>query len=257
MPQDHEEVVPGRRAVLEALRAGQPLRKILLARTAHGAVIREVVREAKRRGVVVQSIDPHRLDAHTSATHQGVIALVAARAPADLDEILEVARRRREPPFVLVLDGVEDPRNLGAIIRTADAAGVHGVVIPRHRAAGLTPAVARSSAGAVEHVVVATATNLVRAIEFLKHSSLWVVGADAAAPDVYHAARLVPPLALVLGGEGRGISRLVREHCDLLVRLPMRGKVASLNVSVAAGVLLYEAIRQMLTEGVHNRTRST
>jgi len=251
-----EGVIPGRRAVLEALRADRPIHKILLARTARGRAVRELVLEARRRGVVVQSVDARRLDALSSAPHQGVIALAAAHAPADIEQILAVARGRHEPPLILVLDGVEDPQNLGAIIRTAEAAGVHGVVLPRHRAAGVTPAVVRSSAGAVEHMAVAPVTNLVRAIEFLKASGLWVVGADPGAAELYHRVPLVPPLAVVLGGEERGISRLVREHCDRLVRLPMRGKMASLNVSVAAGVLLYEVVRQMGTEGGPEWTQS-
>jgi len=256
MEREVESVIPGRRAVLEALRANRPIRKVLLARTAHGGVVREVIHEAKRRGVVVQSVDPHHLNELSPAAHQGVIALASIRRTVDVDDIVEAAQRRREAPFVLVLDGVEDPRNLGALIRSADAAGVHGVVIPRHRAAGLTPAVAKSSAGAVEHVLIATVTNLVRSIEVLKQSGLWVVGADAAAAETYYAVRLVPPLALVMGGEGRGLSRLVREHCDQLVRLPMRGKVASLNVSVAAGVLLYEVVRQLESGGTPSRARS-
>lgn len=242
-----EDAIPGRRAVLEALRAGRPIRKILLSRTAHGAAVRDILREAKGRGVVVQSVDPRRLDELVPGTHQGIIALTAARPMAAVDDILANARAKSEPPFVLVLDGVEDPANLGALIRTAEGAGVHGVIIPRHRAAGLTPAVARASAGAVEHVPVAAVTNLVRTLEELKQAGLWVVGATPDAKDAYHAVCLVPPLAVVMGGEERGLGRLVKEHCDLLVRLPMRGKVASLNVSVAAGVLLFEIIRQTAT----------
>jgi len=242
-----DTAIPGRRAVLEALRAGRPIRKILLSRTAHGAAVRDIAHEAKRRGIVVQFVDPRRLDDLVRGAHQGVIALTAARPMVSVDDILENARVKGEPPFVLVLDGVEDPANLGALIRTAEGAGVHGVIIPKHRAAGLTPAVARTSAGAVEHVPVAAVTNLVRTLEDLKQAGLWVVGAAPDAKDVYHAVRLVPPLAVVMGGEERGLRRLVREHCDLLVRLPMRGKVASLNVSVAAGVLLFEIVRQTAT----------
>jgi 23S rRNA (guanosine2251-2'-O)-methyltransferase len=237
-------IIPGRRPVLEALRAGRPIRKILLARTAHGSLIRELTHEARRRGVAVQSVDPRRLEELSAASHHGVVALAAARSTVQVEAILAAAAARGEAPFVLVLDGVEDPHNLGALIRTADAAGVHGVIIPRHRAAGLTPAVARASAGAVEHVPVAVAPNLVRVLEDLKAAGLWVAGADPDAPQPYTGARLTPPLAVVMGGEGRGLSRLVREHCDLLVRLPMRGKVASLNVAVAAGVLLFEVVRQ-------------
>lgn len=244
---DERSVIPGRRAVLEALRAGRPIRKILLARTAHGTIVRDLVAEARRQGVVVQSVDVYRLDQLSRASHQGVLALTAARQAADVSDILAAAAAKGQAPLIVVLDGVEDPSNLGAVIRTADAAGAHGVIIPKHRAAGLTPAVARASAGAIEHVPVAVVTNLVRALEELKAAGVWVAGADPGGPEVYSAARLTPPLALVMGGEGRGLSRLVKEHCDLLVRLPMRGKVASLNVSVAAGVLLFEVVRQ--TEG--------
>jgi 23S rRNA (guanosine2251-2'-O)-methyltransferase len=176
-----------------------------------------------------------------------VIGLTAARAPVGIDDILGRAGSRGEPPFLLVLDGVEDPGNLGALIRTAEGAGVHGVVIPRHRAAGLTSTVARAAAGALERVPVAVVPNVVRAIEELKRSGLWIVGTDMEAPHPYYEFRLSPPLAVVMGGEGRGIGRLVREHCDLLVRLPMRGEIASLNVSVAAGVILYDVVRQMAT----------
>ncbi len=242
------DAIPGRRAVLEALRAQRPLRKILIGRTAHGATIRDILQEARQRDVVVQFVDAHRLDrlAH-AAHHQGVVALASARPLVNLEDMLGAARARGQPPFVLVLDGVEDPANLGAIIRTAEGAGVHGVIIPKHRAAGLTPAVAKTAAGALEYLPVAQVTNLARTLDDLKEAGLWVVGADPAAEDVYYRARLLPPLALVMGGEGKGLGRLVREHCDILVRLPMRGRIASLNVAVAAAVLLYEVVRQAST----------
>ena len=238
-----EDVLAGRRAVVEALRAGRPLRKVLVSRGARGETVREIIHEARRRGIAVQFVEPRHL--HGGAEAQGVLGLAAARPTVEVDDILAGAAARGEPPFVLVLDGVEDPVNLGALIRTAEGAGVHGVIIPRHRAAGLTSAVARASAGAVEHVPVAVVTNLVRALEDLKRAGLWVVGTDMEAPQLYHDAHLLPPLAVVMGGEGRGLSRLVREHCDLLVRLPMRGHIASLNVSVAAGILLYDIVRQI------------
>ncbi|MDQ7820051.1 MAG: 23S rRNA (guanosine(2251)-2'-O)-methyltransferase RlmB [Armatimonadota bacterium] len=244
-PDVRPETVVGRRPVLEALRSGRPLHRILLSLSAHGPVVRDIVHQARSRGVVVQTVDERRLRQLAGALpHQGVVALVAARPPATVDQILARARERNEPPLVVVLDGVQDPLNLGAIIRTAEGAGAHGVIIPRRRAAGLTPAVARASAGALEYLPVAQVTNLVRCLSDLKAAGLWVVGADPQASDLYHQARLVPPLALVLGGEERGISRLVREHCDQLVRLPMRGRVQSLNVSAAAAVLLYEVVRQ-------------
>ncbi|MGH2349397.1 MAG: 23S rRNA (guanosine(2251)-2'-O)-methyltransferase RlmB [bacterium] len=240
------DIIPGRRAVLEALRADRPIRKLLIAKgTTRGGIVRVILDEARRRHVTVQYVTPARLDAlMPRATHQGAIALASARPPVALDAILEHARARGEPPLVVVLDGLQNPANLGAILRTADGAGVHGVVIPRHRAVGLTGAVAKTSAGAIEHVPVAEVTNLVRALEALKAAGLWVAGADPGAADLYYETRLVPPLALVIGGEERGLSRLVREHCDFLVRLPMRGHLASLNVAVATGVLLYEVLRQ-------------
>ena len=240
------DVVPGRRAVLEALRSERPLRKVLIGRgTRHGGTLPEIIREARRRGVLVQYVDAHRLDALAAGTlHQGVIALTSATPLANVDDIIAATRARGEQPLLLVLDGVENPANLGAVIRTAEGAGAHGVIIPRHRAVGLTPTVAKTSAGALEYVPVAQVTNIVRILEELKAAGIWVVGADPEAHEIYHRARLVPPLALVVGGEGRGLGRLVREHCDLLVRLPMRGKISSLNVAVAAGVLLYEVVRQ-------------
>jgi 23S rRNA (guanosine2251-2'-O)-methyltransferase len=240
-----EEALSGRRAVAEALRAGHPLRKILISRAAHGETIREIIHEARQRGITVQFVEPQHLPGRTDA--RGVAALSAARSTVEVEDILAAAAGRGEPPFVLILDGVEDPANLGAVLRTAEGAGVHGVIIPRRRAAGLTQAVARASAGAVEHMPVAAVTNLVRTLEDMKRAGLWVVGADMTAPQLYHEVHLLPPLAVVMGGEGQGLSRLVRERCDLLVRLPMRGKVGSLNVSVAAGIILYDIVRQMGT----------
>jgi 23S rRNA (guanosine2251-2'-O)-methyltransferase len=219
----------------------------MISRTAHGPTVREIIHEARRAGVAVQFVDPRHLQGGADA--HGVVALASVRPAVAVQDILAVAAARGEPPFVLVLDGVEDPANLGALIRTADGAGVHGVIIPRHRAAGLSSAVARASAGAVEYVPVAVVPNLVQAIGELKRAGLWVVGGDMQAAQSYHEASLLPPLAVVVGGEGRGLGRLVREHCDLVVSLPMRGRTASLNVSVAAGVLLYEVVRRIAGTG--------
>ncbi|MCL6552028.1 MAG: 23S rRNA (guanosine(2251)-2'-O)-methyltransferase RlmB [Firmicutes bacterium] len=237
----------GRHAVLEALRAGRPLRKLVVARTAAGSGgLRAVIAEARRRGVPVHEVTPAVLARlATTRTPQGVIAYAAVRDTVDVDTLLEIARSRGEAPFVLVLDGIEDPGNLGAILRAADATGVHGVVIPRWRAVGLTPAVATASAGAVEHVAVAAAASLAQVVERLKRAGLWVVGADPAAAQALYEVPLRPPIAVVIGGEGRGLSRLVRERCDLLVRIPMYGRVASLNAAVAAALVLYEVRRQM------------
>ncbi|HLY22460.1 MAG TPA: 23S rRNA (guanosine(2251)-2'-O)-methyltransferase RlmB [bacterium] len=240
-----ETALVGRHAVLEALRAGQPVSRVLVSRTARGAgPLRDIVETARRRGVPVQPVDARRLDGLAQGLpHQGVAALTAVQALVGLDDVLEVARGRGEPPFLIVLDGVEDPHNLGAVIRTAEAAGAHGVVIPRRRAAGLTPAVARAAAGATAHLAVAGVGNLVAALEELKQAGVWVIGADPEAAEPYDAGALEPPVALVVGAEGRGLHRLVRERCDRLVRIPLRGQVRSLNVSVAAALLLYEVAR--------------
>ncbi len=246
MPDNDLDVIPGRRAVLEALRAGRPLRKLLVATAARqGGSLAEILHEARRRDVLVQFVAGARLDALSlRIPHQGVIALAAARATVSVDQILAGARARQEEPLILVCDGLESPANLGAILRIADGAGVHGVIIPKHRAVGLTSAVAKTSAGAIEYVPVAQVTNIVHTLEALKAAGLWVVGADPTAPEVYSRVRLVPPLAVVVGGEARGLRRLVREHCDTLVRLPMRGQISSLNLAVATGVLIYEIRRQ-------------
>jgi 23S rRNA (guanosine2251-2'-O)-methyltransferase len=245
----------GRRAVLEALRAGWPLSRVLLARTASNTgSLREIAQEARARHVIVQIVDRRYLDALARGEiHRGVAGLMAAAPTVGVDDLLQRARGRGERPFLIALDGVEDPHNLGAVIRTAEAAGAHGVIIPRRRAAGLTPAVARASAGAVAHLPVAAAGNLVAALDRLKAEGVWIVGADPAAPECYDKVELQPPVALVLGGEGRGLHRLVRERCDRLVRIPLRGRVASLNVSVAAALLLYEVARRADTRDTGDR----
>jgi 23S rRNA (guanosine2251-2'-O)-methyltransferase len=243
--QPAEEALVGRHAVLEALRGGRPISRVLVARTAHGAgALRDILGEARRRSIPVQTVDGRRLDmlAH-GLVHQGVAAVAAAQALVDLGDILAEARRRGEPPFLILLDGIEDPHNLGAVIRTAEAAGAHGAVVPRRRAAGLTPAVARAAAGATAHLPIAGVGNMAAAMEDLKRAGVWVVGADPEAEERYDAAALEPPIALVVGAEGRGLHRLVRERCDRLVRIPLHGRVRSLNVSVAAALLLYEVAR--------------
>lgn len=229
------------------MRGNRPVSRVLVATVAglRGA-LGEIIREARSRGVIVQSVDRRHLDALARGIpHQGVAAVVAAAAPVTVDDLLERIRERHEKPFLVVLDGVEDPHNLGAVIRTAEAAGAHGVIIPKRRAAGLSPAVARASAGALAHLPVAQATNLAAMLDRLKGEGVWVVGADPAGAEPYDAAGLAPPIALVLGGENRGLHRIVRERCDRVVRIPLRGRVASLNVSVAAGLLLFEVARHL------------
>lgn len=237
--------IEGRNPVLEALRAGRELNKLLVAKGAQEGSIRQILGLAREQGIVVQQVDRARLDTLAPGrNHQGVIALAAAYRYASLDDILAAAQARGEDPFVLVLDGIEDPHNLGSLIRSADGAGVHGVIIPERRAVGITSVVVKVAAGAVEHVPVARVTNIVRTLEGLKQQGFWVCGTDQDAKEMYYQAKLTGPLAVVIGGEGTGIGRLVAEHCDFMVGLPMRGKVTSLNAGVAGGILLYEVRRQ-------------
>ncbi len=239
-----EEQIEGRRPVREALVSGRAIRKLLVARTARGS-LQEIVNLARGRRVPVQEVDARHLDSIArGGSHQGVIALAAVRATVEVDEILGLARRRGEAPLLVLLDGIQDPQNTGAIIRVAEAAGAHGVVIPSRRASGLTPAVARASAGAIEYLPVAQVTNLTRTINDLKRQGIWVAGADPGGEDLF-TADLAPPLAVVIGSEGRGISRLVRESCDRLVRIPMSGHVASLNAATATAVVLFEIRRRL------------
>jgi len=232
----------GPHAVREALAAGRPLQAVLVARGRHGGRLEEIVRLAKRNGVPVRFEDRVRLDQVAGTReHQGVVAMVASSATVSLEDLLA----RSSPQSLLVLlDGVEDPQNLGAIIRTALAAGAAGIIIPERRAAGLGDAAARASAGAVAHLPVARVTNLPRAMETLKTAGYWLVGLDERAERRYTDVDLTGSVALVLGGEGKGLHQLVRERCDFLVSIPSRGPVPSLNVSVAAGIALFEVLRQ-------------
>ncbi|KJS11624.1 MAG: RNA methyltransferase [Peptococcaceae bacterium BRH_c8a] len=238
-----EDIIAGRNPVCEALRAGRPINKIYLARNLKPATFAEVSGLAREKQVPVQKVEKQLLDRMAEgALHQGIIASVAPYEYADLDDIL--AQLGEQVPLLVLLDGINDPHNLGAIIRSADAAGAHGVIIPRRRAASVTSVVARASAGAVEFVPVARVTNIAVTIDMLKERGFWVAGADLAAEQLLWDAPLDGPLAVVVGGEDKGISRLVREKCDLLVRLPMAGRVNSLNASVAAALVLFEAMRQ-------------
>jgi len=238
-----EEIIAGRNPVCEALRAGRPINKIYLARNLKPATAAELCGLARENRVPVQKVEKQLLDRMAEGTlHQGIIASVAPYAYAGLDDILD--RLEGQTPLLVLLDGINDPHNLGAIIRSADAAGAHGVVIPSRRAASVTPVAARASAGAVEFVPVARVTNIAVTVDMLKERGIWVAGADPAAGQLIWDAPLDGPLAVVVGGEDKGISRLVREKCDILVRLPMAGRVNSLNASVAAALVLFEAARQ-------------
>ncbi|WP_052890864.1 23S rRNA (guanosine(2251)-2'-O)-methyltransferase RlmB [Thermogemmatispora carboxidivorans] len=240
------DYVWGRNPVLETLRSPRRVKRLLLAEGLREApALRAIVEEAQRRSIPIESVPRPRLDQLSSGSvHQGCIAVVESRRYVSLDEILAYAAERQEDPFVLILDSLQDVTNLGSLLRTAEAAGVHGVVIPEHRAADITPAVVKTSAGATEHLLIARETNLTRCIEFLKQQNIWVIGLDASARQRYTEADLTGPLALVVGSEAKGLHRLVREHCDLLVSIPMRGRIQSLNAAVAGSIVLYEALRQ-------------
>ena len=244
-----ETLIEGRNAVLEAFRAGKTVDKLYVLKDCKDGPVRSILREAEKGGSIVNFVDKERLD-HMSTTgkHQGVIAQTAAYDYAEVDDILKIAEEKGEPPFLILLDGIEDPHNLGAMIRTANLVGAHGVIIPKHRAVGLTATVAKTSAGALNYTPVAKVTNLTQTMEDLKKKGIWFVCADMSG-DVMYRTNLTGPIGLVIGNEGSGVSRLVREKCDFSVAIPMRGDIDSLNASVAAGVLSYEIVRQRLKAG--------
>ena len=242
--QENTGRLEGRNAVLEAFRSGRTVDKLYVLMGNHDGPIQTILREAKKQGTVVSYVTKERLNQMSeTGNHQGVIALAAAYQYAEVEDILERAREKGEPPFLILLDGIEDPHNLGAIIRTANLAGAHGVIITRHRAAGLTAVAARASAGAVHYTPVAKVANLAQTIEQLKKEGLWFVCADMGGNRMYDLD-LKGPIGLVIGNEGEGVSRLVREKCDFTASIPMKGDIDSLNASVAAGVLAYEIVRQ-------------
>lgn len=242
-----EDVLIGRNAVIEALRSERGINKILLAEGDRAGSVKEILSLARERGIVVQSVNRSKLEAVAGGLrHQGVLAYVSPVAYAELEDILKRAEEKEEPPFLLLLDELEDPHNLGALLRTADAAGVHGVLIPKRRSVPLNATVAKTSAGAVEYVPVARIGNISQTLRELKQRGMWVAGADMDGEQTYYEADLTGPLVLVVGSEGHGMSRLTREHCDFVVRMPMAGRINSLNASVAGSILMYEVMRQRL-----------
>ncbi len=247
---ENDGVIEGRNAVTEALRAGVSIDKIYIAKGETDAALGHIASAAREKGIVVVDADRRKLDGMSRThSHQGVIALCAVRAYAEVDDILAAARERGEPPLIVVCDELSDPHNLGAVIRTADAAGAHGVIIPKRRSAGLTAVVAKTSAGAVAHVPVARVANLTALLKELKQAGVWVFGAAMDGSTCLYQADFKGPAAIVIGSEGSGISRLVAETCDFTVSIPMFGKINSLNASAAAAVLLYEAVRQRRSAG--------
>lgn len=241
-----EFTIEGRNAVIEAFRSGKTIDKLFVLDGCKDGPVMTILREAKKTDTIIKYVDKERLD-HMSKTghHQGVIANAAAYEYAEVEDILNAAKEKGEPPFIFILDGIEDPHNLGAIIRTANLCGAHGVIIPKHRAAGLTATVAKTSAGALNYTPVAKVTNIGNTIEELKKEGLWFVCADMGGETMYRL-NLKGPIGLVIGNEGEGVSRLVKEKCDFTASIPMKGNIDSLNASVAAGVLAYEIVRQRM-----------
>ena len=241
-----ELTIEGRNAVIEAFRSGKPIDKLFVLDGCQDGPVRTIIREAKKHDTIVNYVAKERLDQLSeTGKHQGVIAYAAAYEYAEVEDMLKLAEEKGEPPFLFLLDNIEDPHNLGAIIRTANLAGAHGVIIPKRRAVGLTATVARTSAGALNYTPVAKVTNMSKTIEELKEKGLWFVCADMGGETMYKL-NLKGPIGLVIGNEGEGVSRLVREKCDFIASIPMKGDIDSLNASVAAGVLAYEIVRQRM-----------
>ena len=241
-----EFVIEGRNAVIEAFRAGKTVDKLFVLEHCKEGSMNTILREAKKRDTVIQYVKKERLEQISeTGKHQGVIAYIAAYEYASVEDILKKAEEKGEPPFVVILDDIEDPHNLGAIIRTANLAGAHGVIIPKHRAAGLTATAVKASAGAINHTPVVKVTNIAKTIEDLKDKGLWFVCADMGGTTMYDLD-LKGAIGLVIGNEGKGVSRLVKEKCDFVASIPMFGDIDSLNASVAAGVMAYEIVRQRI-----------
>ena len=242
----NENLIEGRNAVLEAFRSGRPIDKLYVLDGCQDGPVRTIVREARKHDTIIQFVEKERLSQLSeTGRHQGVIAFAAAYEYAEVEDMLKLAEEKGEDPFIIILDNIEDPHNLGAIIRTANLAGAHGVSIPNRRAVGLTATVAKTSAGALNYTPVAKVTNIVKTMEELKEKGLWFVCADMGGTTMYDL-NLKGAIGLVIGNEGEGVSRLVRENCDFIASIPMKGDIDSLNASVAAGVLAYEIVRQRL-----------
>lgn len=244
MSESTPEIIAGKNPVLEALRSDRDMNKIWIAEGVQKKGLTELLQLAKEKGVLVQYVPKKKIDGLTDANHQGIAAAVAAYQYAELEDLFTAAEKRGEDPFFLLLDELEDPHNLGSILRTADAAGVHGVIIPKRRAVGLTAVVAKASTGAIEHVPVVRVGNLAQTVEELKDRGVWIAGTDAKGASDYRQMDASLPLAVIIGSEGKGMSRLLREKCDFLYQLPMKGHVTSLNASVAASLLIYEVYRK-------------
>lgn len=242
---EYEDVVAGRNAVIELLNSDRDINKIFIANGEKHGSITKIIAMAKENKIVTVEVEKSKLDL-MAENHQGVVAVVPPFNYCEIEDILDLAKERGEDPFVLILDGIEDPHNLGSIIRTAETAGVHGVIIPKRRSVTVNSTVSKVSAGAVEHMKVARVSNINDSIRKLKESGLWVIGTDGDAKTLYYNQDLKGPLAIIIGSEGFGMSKLVKENADILIKIPMKGKITSLNASVSAGIVIYEAVKQRI-----------
>lgn len=241
---ENKDYIIGKNPVMEALRSERDINKILIAESSQRGQMQQLIQLAKEANVIVQFVPKKKIDQISDENHQGVLAYVAAYQYAEMDDLFAAAEKKNEPPFFLLLDEIEDPHNLGSIMRTADAVGAHGIIIPKRRAVGLTATVAKASTGAIEHIPVVRVTNMARTIDELKERGIWIAGTDASGKQDYRQFDGTLPIGLVIGSEGKGMGRLVRDKCDFLINLPMAGKVTSLNASVAAALLMYEVYRR-------------
>jgi 23S rRNA (guanosine2251-2'-O)-methyltransferase len=239
-----QEYIVGKNPVIEALKSERDINKILIAEGSQRGQMQQITQLAKEANVIVQFVPKKKIDQISAENHQGVLAYVAAYQYAEIDDLFAAAEKKNEPPFFLLLDEIEDPHNLGSIMRTADSVGAHGIIIPKRRAVGLTATVAKASTGAIEYIPVVRVTNMARTIDELKERGIWIAGTDAKGKDDYRRLDGTLPLGLVIGSEGKGMGRLIRDKCDFLIHLPMVGKVTSLNASVAASLLMYEVYRK-------------
>ncbi|MEH7108925.1 MULTISPECIES: 23S rRNA (guanosine(2251)-2'-O)-methyltransferase RlmB [Bacillaceae] len=239
-----QEYIIGKNPVMEAIKSERDINKILIAEGSQRGQMQQLIHLAKEANVLVQFVPKKKLDQITDQNHQGVLAYIAAYQYAELDDLFKAAEQKNEPPFFLILDEIEDPHNLGSIMRTADSVGAHGIIIPKRRAVGLTATVAKASTGAIEYIPVVRVTNLAQTIDELKDRGVWIAGTDASGKDDYRRLDGTIPLGLVIGSEGKGMGRLIRDKCDFLIHIPMAGKVTSLNASVAAALLMYEVYRK-------------
>lgn len=243
--QELSDQIEGRNSVIELLESDRDINKILIAKGERHGSINKIISIAKQRKIVIAEVERQKLNAISKTdNHQGVIAIVPPFNYSSVDDILNEAKQKKEDSFILILDGIEDPHNLGSIIRTAETAGVHGVIIPKRRAASVNATVSKVSSGAVEHVKIARVNNLNDTIKYLKEQGLWICGTDGEAKTYYYNQDLKGPIAIVIGSEGFGMSKLVKENCDFLVKIPMKGKITSLNASVSAGIVTYEVVKQ-------------